>query len=1017
MMEGKYLFMYVACMTLAVNVNLGLGDDDDEVNVAMECGRQKLDAITYDELLRYGGSVFQKAGTEDYSNIELDSKRHQVIVGAKDNLFRLGENDLNELQAVEWRPDDRTQMKCASKGESLENCCNFIRVLLPKDDSVFTCGTYAFSPQCTWRKISNLTEVSRTMDGIAKCPYNPHHNATALLTSSGDLYSGTVMDFMARDPVVYRTMGPSPQLRTAQLNSKWLNEPNFVASFEIDPYIYIFFRETAVEYTNCGKAIYSRVARVCKNDTGGEYMLIENWTTYVKARLNCSIPGEYPFYFHEIQSAVYDNKDGIIYGVFTTQRNGMSGSAVCAFDIASFDNAFEGPYKVQHKEGSWGPHPNNSPNFKCHLKEGRNKQKSDRSLKEAARFQLMDRAVQPLLNKPVHVEAEGEERVTQVSVDKLVVKGQSYRVVFLGTEGGKVKKVVTLPGQVSSCVVEEIHLMPEDEHAIVKTVKLDVERGMLYVGLQNKVMKVPVQRCGRFITEVTCLNAMDPYCGWQKNEAKCVSIYQVSDFEGWIQDMSSCPILSGPIDGGYSKWSDWANCNSPNGWEQCMCRTRICDSPAPKCGGMPCLDASIEVVNCTGTWGDWEEWTECSAKCNGGFRSHTRKCPDGKQCVGNSIEWEECNTEPCPDKRRTSPWTSWTVTNITEKGYMLRRVRFMCRAPVPEQERINVARIKESQKTCRFDDKSCWDQSGNFGGWTAWSEWKECSVSCGDGVEVRYRGCFPGSNLCIGPDYETRSCSRPTCPVNGGWSCWTAWGECTAKISGTEGLKQRYRQCTNPEPAFGGTDCVGNSTEIVICIKEECKPEAKYVTSDGFKNWNKWTKCSAEGKRHRSRQCSTRNPSEGMCLGCAKEIEYCHNGNRISRSADSYLPFQVARASTAEDGREDPAEEPCKSITSLQLTYLILISLGSALIGAVLALSCYFSYEKCKKRNQKKPQITQLTEHEPELFPEGMETIRHSILSRDITKKENFRHSFISQDEDFEISFNAGTPQITNPES
>ncbi len=41
-------------------------------------------------------------------------------------------------------------------------------------------------------------------------------------------------------------------------------EPNFVGSFDIGDYVYFFFRESAVEYINCGKNIYSRVARVCK---------------------------------------------------------------------------------------------------------------------------------------------------------------------------------------------------------------------------------------------------------------------------------------------------------------------------------------------------------------------------------------------------------------------------------------------------------------------------------------------------------------------------------------------------------------------------------------------------------------------------------------------------------------------------------------------------------------------------------------------------------------------------------
>lgn len=49
------------------------------------------------------------------------------------------------------------------------------------------------------------------------------------------------------------------------------------------------------------QAIYSRVARVCKHDKGGPHSYRDRWTSFLKARLNCSIPGEYPFYFDEIR--------------------------------------------------------------------------------------------------------------------------------------------------------------------------------------------------------------------------------------------------------------------------------------------------------------------------------------------------------------------------------------------------------------------------------------------------------------------------------------------------------------------------------------------------------------------------------------------------------------------------------------------------------------------------------------------------------------------------------------------
>lgn len=36
-------------------------------------------------------------------------------------------------------------------------------------------------------------------------------------------------------------------------------EPNFVSSYEIGDFIYFFFRETAVEFINCGKVRQSNI--------------------------------------------------------------------------------------------------------------------------------------------------------------------------------------------------------------------------------------------------------------------------------------------------------------------------------------------------------------------------------------------------------------------------------------------------------------------------------------------------------------------------------------------------------------------------------------------------------------------------------------------------------------------------------------------------------------------------------------------------------------------------------------
>ena len=174
-----------------------------------------------------------------------------------------------------------------------------------------------------------------------RCPYSPHSHISSLLSSgpsgSADLYIGSPTDFSGQDNAIYRLPLPSsvvpasssfisasPQhikgrLRTMQYNAKWLNVPEFVGSVEADHFVYFFFREAAVEFSNCGKAVYSRVARVCKNDLGGgQLMLKDTWTTFLKARLNCSLPAEYPFYYDHIQSVTYLEEERLFYATFTT---------------------------------------------------------------------------------------------------------------------------------------------------------------------------------------------------------------------------------------------------------------------------------------------------------------------------------------------------------------------------------------------------------------------------------------------------------------------------------------------------------------------------------------------------------------------------------------------------------------------------------------------------------------------------------------------------------------------------
>lgn len=64
--------------------------------------------------------------------------------------------------------------------------------------------------------------------------------------------------------------------------------------------------------------VYSRISRVCKNDSGRLLMMNDNWSTFLTARLTCSVPGVVPFYYDEVQSVEYLSQEKILVATFTT---------------------------------------------------------------------------------------------------------------------------------------------------------------------------------------------------------------------------------------------------------------------------------------------------------------------------------------------------------------------------------------------------------------------------------------------------------------------------------------------------------------------------------------------------------------------------------------------------------------------------------------------------------------------------------------------------------------------------
>ncbi|XP_063404645.1 thrombospondin-2-like [Mytilus trossulus] len=170
-----------------------------------------------------------------------------------------------------------------------------------------------------------------------------------------------------------------------------------------------------------------------------------------------------------------------------------------------------------------------------------------------------------------------------------------------------------------------------------------------------------------------------------------------------------------------------------------------------------------------GSWSSYDPWNNCPVTCGGTSNNQhrSRYCNKpqpscgGSTCSGTSKQYQICNSSPCPVD----------------------------------------------------------------GQWSEWSSYGSCPVTCGSGAHSRYRTCnnpspANGGASCKGLDTEYTMCWSGECPVHGGWSEWSKFSACPVTCGG--GTNTRTRTCDNPTPEHGGNNCVGASSENGVCNTQAC---------------------------------------------------------------------------------------------------------------------------------------------------------------------------------------------------
>ncbi|CAB1329437.1 unnamed protein product [Coregonus sp. 'balchen'] len=273
------------------------------------------------------------------------------------------------------------------------------------------------------------------------------------------------------------------------------------------------------------------------NDAGGQRVLVNKWSTFIKARLVCSVPGPHGIntHFDELGTKLEHTHKSTLYfteGIFLLRgkdEKNPDGFAVCVYRMADIREAFNGPFA--HKEGpdyQWGayegrvpyPRPGVCPS-KITNQPGRQfgstKDFPDAVLQFARGHPLMWRPVYPAMRQPVLVKANVPYRLKQIVVDRVEAEDGQYDVMFIGTDIGTVLKVIALRSG-NSLDTEEVTLEELQVFKVptpITSLDISVKRQALYVGSPLGVAQLRLHRCetyGKACAE--CCLARDPYCAW-----------------------------------------------------------------------------------------------------------------------------------------------------------------------------------------------------------------------------------------------------------------------------------------------------------------------------------------------------------------------------------------------------------------------------------------------------------------------------------------------------------------------
>uniref|UniRef100_A0A8D3DTT0 Semaphorin-1A n=1 Tax=Scophthalmus maximus TaxID=52904 RepID=A0A8D3DTT0_SCOMX len=425
---------------------------------------------------------------ENYISMYHQEGSDTLYVGGQAMLYVLTFTDRGVRDVQIPAASDQTAIDtCKAKAAPLElECDNFITVIQKVNDTFVVCGTNAGSPRC-WMLVNDtvLTDVQ----------------GSGQIASASDISP------------------PYPSQRSISL----LADPQFAgaaiipSSIKFKEEIYFFFSELNKTARVDEEPYRARIGRICTVDEGGiKALLADSWTTFMKARVMCGAGNTQQQYNNLKQAVVLtaqDKRAGVMYGLFS---NAWGRTVICAYSIEDIDQAFS----TSKLKGYSNPFIGSRPGM-CVRKNSTAGGHNDLKNLGVIRYHPeIEDVIRPVGVAPLDLPSD--DQITHAVADiVLAVNEEHYSVLYLGTEQGKVLKVLHTSEGVF--IVSQYSLFHNE--GPVLNMAIDSQKGHLYVGTAMEVQRLPLADCGRYgDTCRECILSRDPYCGWDRARRKCIAI-------------------------------------------------------------------------------------------------------------------------------------------------------------------------------------------------------------------------------------------------------------------------------------------------------------------------------------------------------------------------------------------------------------------------------------------------------------------------------------------------------------